>query len=169
MSVTSGGGRTSLADSTKTLKAGDPAPDFELKTHAGETWRLSDRKGKSNVLLAFYPFAFSPTCSRQMPAVEEHLDKFAALGAEVVGISVDSTHANRAWAESNGGFSYALLSDFYPHGDVAERYGVLRPEGMSERAVFIIDKAGIVRYIDVHKISEYPDEEQLFEELRKLG
>ncbi len=162
-------GRTSVADSTKTLKAGDAAPDFELKTHTGEMWKLSDRKGKTNVVLAFYPFAFSPTCSVQMPAVEEHLEKFAEAGAEVVGISVDSTHANKAWAESNGGFSYPLLSDFFPHGAVAERYGILRAEGMSERAIFVIDKQGVIRYIDVHKISEYPVEDQILDELRKLN
>jgi peroxiredoxin len=168
MSVPAAGGRTSLADSTKTLKVGDAAPDFELKTHTGETWKLSDRRGKSAVVLAFYPFAFSPTCSRQMPSVEEHLDRFAGLGAEVAGISIDSTYANKAWAESNGGFSYPLLSDFYPHGAVAEAYGVLRAEGMSERAVFIIDKDGIVRYIDVHKINEQPDDQQILDELAKL-
>jgi peroxiredoxin len=169
MSSAAAGGRTSLADSTKTLKAGDPAPDFELKTHTGETWKLSDRKGKANVVLAFYPFAFSPTCSAQMPAVEEHLERFAGLGAEVVGISIDSTYANKAWADSHGGFSYPLLSDFFPHGAVAERYGILRAEGMSERAIFVIDKQGVIRYIDVHKISEYPDEQQILDELRKLA
>jgi mycoredoxin-dependent peroxiredoxin len=168
MSTTSPAGRTSLADSTKTLKAGDAAPDFELKTHTGEMWKLSDRRGKTAVVLAFYPFAFSPTCSCQMPAVEEHLDQFKDLGAEVVGISVDSSYANKAWAESLGGLAYPLLSDFYPHGAVAEKYGVLRAEGMPERAIFVIDKDGIVRYIDVHKISEYPEEAQIFEELRKL-
>jgi peroxiredoxin len=162
-------GRTSVANSTKTLKAGDPAPDFELKTHTGESWKLSDRKGKSAVVLAFYPFAFSPTCSRQMPAIEGSLDKFGGYGAEVVGISIDSTYANKAWADASGGFSYPLLSDFYPHGAVAERYGILRAEGMSERAVFVIDREGIIRYIDVHKISESPDEGQIFEELGKLA
>lgn len=85
-----------------------------------------------------------------------------------MGISIDSKHANRAWAESLGGLKLQLLCDFYPHGDVAKQYGVLRGEGMSERAVFIIDKQGVVRYIDVHDIGEEPDVEQLFEELEKL-
>ena len=161
-------GRTSLADSTKTLKAGDAAPDFELKTHTGEQWELSDRKGKSAVVLAFYPFAFSPTCSCQMPSVEQNLAKFAAAGAEVVGISIDSPYANKAWADSLGGLTYPLLSDFYPHGAVADAYGVLRSEGMSERAVFLIDRDGIVRYIDVHKINEYPEDQQILDELAKL-
>lgn len=168
MTVPAVGGRTSLSDSTKTLKVGDHAPDFELKTHTGELWKLSDRVGKANVVLAFYPFAFSPTCSCQMPSVEKNLAQFAGFGAEVAAISIDSTYANKAWADASGGFSYPLLSDFFPHGAVAEAYGILRAEGMSERAVFIIDKSGTIRYIDVHKINEYPDEQQILDELAKL-
>jgi peroxiredoxin len=103
-----------------------------------------------------------------MPSYEANRGRFEGYGAQVVGISIDSPHANRAWAESLGGISYPLLSDFYPHGAVAEKYGVLRKEGMSERAVFIIDKQGVVRYIDVHEIREQPDEEQIFDELAKL-
>jgi alkyl hydroperoxide reductase subunit AhpC len=104
-----------------------------------------------------------------MPSYERALDRFEGYDAQVVGISTDSVHANRAWAASFGGISYPLLSDFYPHGAVAERYGVLRPEGMAERAIIIVDKAGIIRYIDVHTIGEQPDEEQIFDELQKLG
>lgn len=103
-----------------------------------------------------------------MPSYEADLSRFESNDAQVVGISIDSPHCNRAWAASIGGISYPLLSDFYPHGAVAEKYGVLRKEGMAERAVFIIDKAGVVRYIDVHDIREQPDEEQIFEELSKL-
>ncbi len=103
-----------------------------------------------------------------MPSYEENLDRFEGYDTQVVGISVDTTHANTAWSKSLGGITYPLLSDFYPHGAVAEAYGVLRSEGMSERAIFIIDKEGIVRYIDVHDIAEQPDEEQIFDELRKL-
>jgi peroxiredoxin len=90
------------------------------------------------------------------------------MDAQVVGISCDSPHANRAWAEHIGGLSFPLLSDFYPHGDVAKKYGVLREQGMPERALFIVDKQGTIRYIDVHDIGEQPDEEVLFEELPKL-
>jgi mycoredoxin-dependent peroxiredoxin len=161
-------GRSSKGSETKTLKVGDRAPDLELKSHSGEMFRLSDLRGKQNVVLAFYPFAFSPTCASQMPSHEANLDRFKGHNAQVVGISIDSTHANRAWAQVLGGITYPLLSDFYPHGRVAEQYGVLRPEGMAERAIFIIDKAGVVRYIDVHEIAEQPDEEQIFDELRKL-
>lgn len=104
-----------------------------------------------------------------MPSYEENLNRFEGYDAQVVGILIDSTHSNKAWSASIGGITFPLLSDFYPHGGVAEKYGVLRKEGMSERAIFIIDKEGKIRYIDVHDIAEQPDEEQIFDELRKLG
>lgn len=85
-----------------------------------------------------------------------------------MGVSTDSRFANAAWAEQLGGISYPLLSDFFPHGAVAQLYGVLRPEGMAERAIVIVDKAGTVRYVDVHELREQPDEAVLFEELAKL-
>jgi glutaredoxin len=81
---------------------------------------------------------------------------------------VDSKDCLRAWGESLGGITYPLLSDFYPHGQVAQRYGVLRTEGYSERALFIVDKKGVIRYVDVHNIDEQPDNEVLFGELAKI-
>jgi peroxiredoxin len=85
-----------------------------------------------------------------------------------VGISCDSTHSQRAWAEYIA-ISMPLLSDFWPHGEVAKRYGVFREQGgMSERAIFLVDKKGVIRYIDVHQIGEQPDEEVLFDELAKI-
>jgi alkyl hydroperoxide reductase subunit AhpC len=100
---------------------------------------------------------------------ERAQERFRALDAQVVGVSTDSRHANAAWAEKLGGISYPLLSDFYPHGAVAESYGVLHPKGMAERAIVVIDKDGIVRYIDVHELLEVPDDAVLFEELAKLS
>lgn len=96
------------------------------------------------------------------------MSRFQAANAQVVGISVDSTFSQRAWADHIGGLSFPLLADFYPHGAVAQKYGVLRPQGLCERALFIIDKEGIIRYIDVHELREQPDEEVLFKELEKL-
>ena len=90
------------------------------------------------------------------------------MNTQVLGISIDSTHVNKAWAQSMGGITFPLLSDFWPHGAVAKSYGVLRDGGFAERSVFIIDKDGKVRYIDVHDIGEEPDIEQIFEELQKL-
>ena len=104
-----------------------------------------------------------------MPGLEKNLERFKGLDAQVVGISIDSTHTNRAWTESLGGISYPLLCDFWPHGNVARQYGVFDEKaGRSERAVFVIDKQGVVRYIDVHDIGEEPDETQILEELEKL-
>ena len=104
-----------------------------------------------------------------MPSLDAQRSRFEGYNAQVVGISTDSTHANRAWAHSLGGLSFSLLSDFYPHGRVAELFGVLRPQGYAERAVFVIDKSGVVRYIDVHEIGEVPDEEQIFAALEGLA
>ncbi len=90
------------------------------------------------------------------------------MDTQVLGISVDSSDCLNAWAESLGGITYPLLSDFFPHGRVAQLYGVLRPEGYSERAIFVIDKQGVIRYVDVHEIDDQPDNEVLFGELYKL-
>ncbi|OUM85763.1 MAG: alkyl hydroperoxide reductase [Bacillus thermozeamaize] len=103
-----------------------------------------------------------------MPSYEDDLPRFEEYDTQVLGISVDSIPSHEAWQKSLGGITYPLLSDFYPHGAVAEKYGVLRDEGMSERALFIIDKEGIIRFIDVHPIDQLPDNEELFEVLRKL-
>lgn len=103
-----------------------------------------------------------------MPSYQSALDRFARLNTQVLGISVDSVPCLKAWAESLGGITYPLLSDFYPHGQVAQKYGVLRAEGYSERALFVVDKQGIIQYVDVHKIDEQPDNEELFRVLEKL-
>ena len=94
--------------------------------------------------------------------------RFEGVKAQVLGLSVDSKDCLRAWAESLGGITYPLLSDFYPHGAVADLYGVLRGEGFAERALFIIDKQGLVRYMDIHNIGQQPDNEVIFEVLAEL-
>lgn len=96
------------------------------------------------------------------------MDRFEGVETQVLGLSVDSVPCLTAWAESLGGISYPLLSDFYPHGLVAEKYGVLRADGKSERAIFMIDKLGVIRYIDIHDIDEQPDNEELFKVLERL-
>lgn len=93
---------------------------------------------------------------------------FAGLDTQVLGISVDHVPCLQAWAESLGDIDYPLLSDFWPHGGVAQEYGVLRSDGRSERAIFLIDKAGIIRYIDIHDIDLQPDNEELREEIRRM-
>jgi len=109
-----------------------------------------------------------------MPSYEDDLSRFEEQNTQVLGMSVDSIPSHVAWARSIGGISYPLLSDFYPHGQVAREYGVLIEDpqsgayGANERALIIIDKEGIVRWIDVHPIDKQPDNEELFEVLRKL-
>jgi len=153
---------------TKTLKVGDPAPDFTLKTAEGKEWHLADYRGKKNVVLAFVPFAFSKTCSAQLPGYEADLSRFNDYDTEVVSISMDSTYSLSAWEQSMH-TTFPLLSDFYPQGQAVDLYGVRHPRGMAERALFVIDKEGIIRYIEVqHSPAEMPDNEDLFEALRKL-
>ena len=154
-----------MADQTKTLKLGDAAPDFQLKGSGKTEFKLSDYRGKKNVVLAFFPAAFSPVCSQQMPGIQADRSKFDASDAVVVGVSVDNTWALDAFVKQLG-LGFAILSDFYPHGAVAERYGVLHPAGVCERAVIGIDKQGTVRYIDVHPILEIPDTEPCLAALR---
>jgi len=94
--------------------------------------------------------------------------KFQGLNAQVLGISVDHVPCLKAWAESLGGISYPLLSDFSPQAAVAKKYGVRRKEGFSERAIFVLDKYGIIRYIDIHNIKDRPKNAVLFAELKKV-
>lgn len=103
-----------------------------------------------------------------MPSYEADLAKFERLNAQVLGVSIDHVPCVQAWAKSLGGISYPLLSDFWPHGDVCQLYGVLRTEGYSERAIFVIDPEGIIRYIDIHDINDQPDNDVLLAEVRKL-
>lgn len=153
---------------TKTLKVGDIAPDFTLKTAKGEDWRLKDFRGKKNVVLAFVPFAFSPTCSAQLPSYEAELDRFKDFDTEVVSVSMDSGYALSAWAKSMH-TSFPHLSDFYPQGHAVDLYGVRHQVGMPERALIAIDKEGVIRYIEVlNSPGDMPDNENLFEALRKL-
>jgi peroxiredoxin len=103
-----------------------------------------------------------------MPSYEEDLSEFERHDAQVLGISVDNVPSNEAWAKSLGGLSYPLLSDFYPHGAVALKYNSLRPEGLTERSIFVIDKQGKIAYVDIHAITEQPPTDKIFDALRKL-
>jgi mycoredoxin-dependent peroxiredoxin len=148
-----------------TLHVGDVAPDFELPASGNRTVKLSDFRGKKNVLLAFYPFAFSPVCSLQLPGLQQHLREFQKLDTEVLGISVDSKHSSAAFAEHLH-LDFPLLSDF--NKDVTAAYGVLRDAGFAERALFVIDKDDTIRYAHVNAIGEVPDNEPVFEVLHQL-
>jgi peroxiredoxin len=139
------------------IQLGDEAPDFELSSHRGGKVRLSDLRGRKNVLIAFHPFAWTPVCEQQMAGYEAEQPRLTRHDAQVLGISADAVPPKAAWAKSLGGLSYDLLSDFFPHGAVAEQYGVLRPEGFPERAVFIVDKNGTVVFAKRYDLGELPD------------
>jgi peroxiredoxin len=147
------------------LKVGDVAPDFELPASGGRTIKLSDYRGKKNVLLAFYPFAFSPVCSLQLPGLQENLGKFADLDTEVLGISVDSRHSSDAFA-AHLHLEFPLLSDFDKR--VTTAYDVLREGGFAERALFVIDQTGQIVYAHINAIGEVPDNGPVFEVLESL-
>lgn len=147
-----------MADKTSTLTVGDAAPDFELRGTGGEPFKLSDRRGQRSVVLHFFPAAFSGVCSKQLPAVQQEKANFDQAGAEVVGISTDPLMSLMEFGKQLG-VDYPLLSDFFPHGAVAQKYGVFIDQaGIATRAVIVIDKDGKVRHIDVTPPAEMPDE-----------
>jgi len=147
------------------LKAGDVAPDFELRSHRGGTVRLADYQGKQ-VVLAFHPLAFTPVCAAQMSGYQADLNRFAEADAVVLGISVDAQPAKAAWAQTLGQISFDLLSDFHPHGEVAQKYGVYRAkDGISERAIFVIGPDGIITWARGYEIPQQPDNKELFDAL----
>ncbi len=150
------------------LESGSRAPDFELKTAQGDIFRLADllKQGKY-VILVFYPAAWSATCGDQMTLLQEFLDDLQRLNAELVGISVDNTWAVQAWAEAKG-ITFSLLCDFHPKGTVAEQYGVMRDDGVTERALFIVDAEGVIQYSYVSPIAENPGVDRLFDVLERL-
>ncbi|MQY08253.1 peroxiredoxin [Actinomadura macrotermitis] len=129
------------------VEVGDSAPDFELKDQHGAPVRLSDFRGDKNVVLVFYPLAFSGVCTGELCAIRDELPTFGAEDdVQVLAVSVDSVFALRAWAEQEK-YTFPLLSDFWPHGGVARRYGVFdEAKGLATRGTFIIDTAGVVRW-----------------------
>lgn len=148
------------------LKVGDTAPDFTLPATVGDKVTLSDYRGKKSVLLMFYPLDFSPVCSVENKQCAEMLPTRGADDVQVLGISVDSLWAHKAFAAQNG-ITYPLLADFHPKGAVAEKYGVFLPEkGMAARTAFIIGKDGKIKDIVASDIPVARDIGQLLEKAR---
>ena len=155
-------------DSVLKVKVGDAAPDFTLPSTTRQKITLSDYKGKKNVVLSFVPAAWTPVCSDQWPGYNIVQDLFEKNDAILLGITVDNIPTLFAWTNQMGKLWFPVLSDFYPHGKVASLFGVLRSDGTTERALFVIDKRGIIRYIDVHDINKRPPLESLIRELDRL-
>jgi peroxiredoxin len=156
-------------DSKTHLKVGMKAPDFTLPSITGKQISLKQYRGKKNVVISFVPAAWTPVCSDQWPGYNIAKSFFDKNDAVLIGISVDNIPTLYAWTKEMGGLWFPVLSDFYPHGAVAKKYGILRSSGISERALFVIDKKGIIRYIDVHDINERPRLEVLVKQLEKLN
>ncbi len=154
---------------TRVLRVGDPAPDFTLPTHNEGELNLWWYKGRRNVVLAFYPGDWTPVCSTQIPGFKSIFERFDEAGCQLLCISVDSIPCHKAWAKSMGGLPFPLMSDYWPHGEVARRYGIFDDDrGFARRTVFIVDKAGIIQYIDSVDLAVVPDNEKLLARLAEL-
>ncbi|MFJ2673758.1 peroxiredoxin [Streptomyces sp. NPDC087525] len=155
------------------IEVGAPAPDFELKDNHGRTVRLSDVRrsgdgadGGKNVVLLFYPFAFTGVCTGELCALRDELPSFVNEDTQLLAVSNDSIHTLRVFGEQEG-LEYPLLSDFWPHGEVSRAYGVFDEEkGCAVRGTFIIDKDGIVRWTVVNGL---PDARDLDEYVKALA
>jgi peroxiredoxin len=161
-------GQLKPLDSTLKVRVGEPAPDFTLPSVSGGPVTLSQYRGKNNVVLSFVPAAWTPVCSDQWPGYNIVKGLFDENEAILLGITVDNIPTLFAWTQQMGELWFPVLSDFWPHGEVANRYGVLRSDGVSERALFVIDKAGVVRAIHVADINVRPDLEWCAIELEKI-
>jgi peroxiredoxin (alkyl hydroperoxide reductase subunit C) len=165
-------GKLKPTDSATALKVGDVAPDFALPAVEGGKIALSQYRGKKNVVLSFVPAAWTPVCSAQWPGYNISKDVFDKNDAILLGITVDNVPTLYAWTREMCGpgekIWFSVLSDFYPHGEVAMKYGILRSEGVAERALFVIDKKGIIRYLDVHDINERPPLDELVRALEAV-
>ncbi|MEU3412905.1 MULTISPECIES: peroxiredoxin [unclassified Streptomyces] len=139
------------------IQVGDKAPDFELKDNHGRGVKLSDFRGEKNVVLLFYPFAFTGVCTGELCELRDNLPKFTDRDTQLLAVSNDSIHTLRVFAEQEG-LEYPLLSDFWPHGNVSRAYGVFdEDKGCAVRGTFIIDKEGVVRWTVVNGLPDARD------------
>ncbi len=136
------------------VEVGQEAPDFTLKDQNREDVTLSSFRGQKSVLLVFFPFAFSGICTSELCQVRDELPSFEGDEVQVVGISVDHPFALKSWAAQEG-YLFPLLSDFWPHGEVARQYGVFNEStGSSVRGTFLIDTAGVLRWSVINGLGE---------------
>ena len=159
-------------DSISKLKSGDKAPDFTLPAVDGGEVSMSQYYGRKNVVISFVPAAWTPVCTSQWPVYDLAKDIFLDNDAILIGITVDNVPTLYAWTKAilpdRDPEWFHVLSDFYPHGEVAKRYGVLRSEGFTERALFVMDKKGIITFIDIHDINERPPLMELKKALEEI-
>ena len=151
-----------------TVAVGDVAPGFTLRDQNGVEFSLSDYRGRKNVVLVFYPFAFSGICTGELCEIRDNLGAFVSDAVQVLAISCDPMFSLRAWADKEGYF-FPLLSDFWPHGEVASSYGVFNAaRGMAMRGTFLVDREGVVRWSLVNQPGVRRDFSGYHEALRRL-
>ena len=155
-------------DSVPTVAVGSPMPDFDLPTIDGARARLSDYRGKKNLVVSFVPAAWTPVCSGQWPGYNIARDVFEDNDTALLGVSVDNIPTLYAWTREMGGLWFPVASDFWPHGGLAKKLGILRSDGVAERALLLVDKQGVIRFLDVHDINARPDLGPLVEAMQKL-
>jgi peroxiredoxin len=150
------------------LEAGTQAPDFTLKDANREDVTLSSFRGEKNVLLVFYPFAFSGICTGELCQVRDELAEYQNDDVQVIGVSVDTPFSLKAWAEKEG-YTFPLLSDFWPHGATAQAYDVFNDKaGMALRGTFLIDKQGVIRFAEANQPGEPRDQDAWKRALKAL-
>jgi peroxiredoxin len=141
------------------VEVGAQAPDFTLNDYNKQPVTLSSFRGERNVLLVFYPFAFSGICTGELCQVRDELAAYEDENVQVIGVSVDTPFSLKAWAAQEG-YQFPLLSDFWPHGQVAQAYGVFNEQaGLANRGTFLVDTSGVVRYAEVNAPGEPRDQE----------
>jgi peroxiredoxin len=151
------------------VEVGVSAPDFVLRDQNNQEVRLSDFRGRRSVLLVFYPLAFTGTCQGELCAVRDNLSDFANEDVQILTVSVDSTFAHKVWADREG-YDFPLLADFWPHGAVAQAYGVFNDErGFANRGTFLIDRDGVVRFAEMTGPGQARDQDGWRKALARLG
>ena len=147
---------------------GAPAPEFTLRDQDQKEVKLSDYKGKKNVVLVFYPLDWSPVCTNEHICLVNDMKRFDELDAQVLGVSVDSAWSHKAFAEKMG-IKYPLLADFQPRGAVGEKYGVyLADKGITGRAIAVVDRSGKIAWFKNYDIPTVPDVKEVSDALSKL-
>ncbi len=153
---------------TKNSILNKKAFDFSLKDHNKHVFNLSDFEGKK-ILLSFHPLAWTSVCAEQMKSLEKNYEILRKLNTIAAGINVDSIPSKNAWAKSLNIKNTSLLSDFWPHGEVAELYNIFREkEGFSERANILIDENQYIRFIKIYEISQLPDINEIIDIIEKM-
>ncbi len=138
------------------LEIGDRAPEFTLRDQNNQEWTLSGLRGERNVLVVFYPAAFSGICTGELDRLREDMAEFADV--QVLGVSVDTVYALRVWSDQRG-YDFPLLSDFWPHGTVAQGYHVFNDKaGVANRGTFLVDKEGMIRFAEMNGPGEARDQ-----------